>query len=162
MTCDRSNAARKSSLCCCHRTSLIRWLKQCQKKRSKSGLYSVQGKIGIFWCRKNRRNRGKIMGAWQYYVLDRYVCQRTSNFWFDTFHEGFSLQMWVSLKAEGKHMCWSSWSTPSTGQVIRVHVLLSWWHLVSNLEVLTACRPQRLLQSWIYSEQHICESNSSW
>ena len=22
------------------------------KKRSKSGLYSVQGKIGIFWCRK--------------------------------------------------------------------------------------------------------------
>ena len=30
------------------------------KKRSKSGLYSVQGKIGIFWCRKNRKNRGKL------------------------------------------------------------------------------------------------------
>ena len=33
------------------------------KKRSKSGLYSVQGKIGIFWCRKNRKNRGKIVAA---------------------------------------------------------------------------------------------------
>ena len=28
------------------------------KKRSKSGLYSVQGKIGIFWWRKNRKNTG--------------------------------------------------------------------------------------------------------
>ena len=32
------------------------------KKRSKSGLYSVQGKIAMFWCRKNRKNRGKL---WQ-------------------------------------------------------------------------------------------------
>ena len=75
------------------------------KKRSKSGLYSVQGKIGIFWCRKNHRNRGKIVAAWQYHVLDRYPCERTSNVWFGTFHEAFSLWMWVSLKAEGKHMC---------------------------------------------------------
>ena len=32
------------------------------KKRSKSGLYSVQGKIGIFWCRKIAKIGGKL---WQ-------------------------------------------------------------------------------------------------
>ena len=26
-------------------------------------LYSVQGKIGMFWCRKNRKNRGTFCGA---------------------------------------------------------------------------------------------------
>ena len=75
------------------------------KKRSKSGLYSVQGKIGIFWCRKNRRNREKIVEAWKYHVLDTYLCQGASNLSFETFHDTFSLWMWVSLTAEGNHMC---------------------------------------------------------
>ena len=33
------------------------------KKRSKSGLYSVQGKIGIFGGGKIAKNRGKIVAA---------------------------------------------------------------------------------------------------
>ena len=32
--------------------------------------------------------------------------------------------------------------------------------MLLSLGVLTACRPSRLSQSWIYGEQHICESNS--
>ena len=68
-------------------------------------LYSAQGKFGMFWCKKNRKNRGKIVAAWKYHVLDRNLCQRASNLWFETFHDTFSLWMWVSLTAEGNHMC---------------------------------------------------------
>ena len=110
------------------------------KKRTKCMLYLVQGKIDIFWCRRNHTNRGKIVAAWQYHVLDRYLCQRTSNSIYGTFHEAFSMWKWVSLKAEGKHICYSSWSTPSTGQVIRVYVSLSWCSLDNSSEVLITCR----------------------
>ena len=47
------------------------------KKRSKSELYSVQGKIGMFCCKKNRKNKGKIAAAWQYHVHNTYPYQRT-------------------------------------------------------------------------------------
>ena len=48
MTCDRSNAARKSSLCCCDRTSLIRWLKQCQKSGQKADYIQCRARLASF------------------------------------------------------------------------------------------------------------------
>ena len=148
MTCDRSNAARNSSLCCCHRTSLVRWLRKCQKSGQKADYIQCRARLASFGGGKIAKNRGKIVLAGQYHLLDTYLCQRTWDSIYGTSHEGFSLWMWVSLKAEGKHMRSSRWSTTSTGQIIRVFVSLSWcswvweyWLLISykdcyNLEYM--------------------------
>ena len=77
MTCDHSNAARKSLLCCCDRTSLIRWLKQCQKSGQKADYIQCRARLASFGGGKIAKNRGKIVAAWQYHLLDTYPCQRT-------------------------------------------------------------------------------------
>ena len=77
MMCDRSNAARKSSLCCCDRTSLIRWLRQCQKSGQKADYIQCRARLASFGAGKIAKNRGKIVAAWQYHLLDTYLFQRT-------------------------------------------------------------------------------------
>ena len=111
-------------------TSLIRWLRQCQKSGQKADYFQSMARLASFGA-------GKMPEVWKkfwlldsiMYLIDIYV-RGHQILYIESFMRllvcecGYHWRLRVNTW-EGKHMCLSSWHAPSTGQGIRVYVLLS-------------------------------------
>ena len=63
------------------------------KKRSKSGIYSVQGKITIFGAEKMPKMWGKIVSAWQHHVHSVDLCKKDIHVIYGAADGNFSVEM---------------------------------------------------------------------